>query len=388
LKNIKIISIFYEAPSLKNNKLFDESVVYKYRWLKWAPYIRNELKKINIEVVTSDVAIEKIRNKEVSPLSVGIIQLMADKESQYLLKQGCVPLLLLTFESPVYATEFFTNPSKYLLPFKSVHIFAGLSKHLQKFSGQINILKGYGFFDESEIVTPLDWEKRDMLVFVTSNIYPLSISRKYLSHYSTYPLFFKRLLKLIFSFKFHQIFNNSFISLSNIRYDSIIYFGKRKVLKIYGRGWDNLNHLPYEYRTEINKIYDVLKPESCEDKIKTISKFKFSICYENARYSGYISEKIIECFVAGTIPIYFGAPDILDFIPKNCFIDFSDFNNLDELYLYLQNLDVLDALKYIQNAQNFLKSAEGNKFSFNYFQNTIFKSILSSLDSNKKQSIL
>jgi hypothetical protein len=383
LKNIKLVSIFYEVPVLKNNNLFKYNIVNNYRWLKWAPFIYSELKKYNIEVVTSDVAINKLNKSEVLANEIGVIQLMDDKDSLYLIKKGCIPLLLLTFESPVYSIKFYANPKKFISPFKSIHVFSGITKYLKDYNGKINIMNGYGFYDKSEIQKPINWSKRDFMVFVTSNIYPISLSVKYLRHYSTFFIYLKRLFKLISTLKFSQIFDNKSIALSNLRYDSIIYFGQHDLIKIYGRGWDSLNFLPYSYKTNLQKIYNKIKPEICENKITTISNYKFTLCYENARFNGYISEKIIECFVAGSIPIYYGAPDILKFIPKSCFIDYSDFNTLDDLKNYLINISEIEANNYIENARLFLNSESGIKYSFSYFQNSILNSILDILEDKK-----
>lgn len=46
-------------------------------------------------------------------------------------------------------------------------------------------------------------------------------------------------------------------------------------------------------------------------KHDTLSKYKFSVCFENGKnLSGFITEKIFDCFSAGTIPIYWGADNI------------------------------------------------------------------------------
>jgi len=39
----------------------------------------------------------------------------------------------------------------------------------------------------------------------------------------------------------------------------------------------------------------------------------FQFCLENDSYESYYTEKIHDCFLTGTIPIYYGAPDIGDF---------------------------------------------------------------------------
>ena len=43
-----------------------------------------------------------------------------------------------------------------------------------------------------------------------------------------------------------------------------------------------------------------------KNKIKFLMEYKFSIAMENSGGDGYITEKIVESFLAGTIPIYYG----------------------------------------------------------------------------------
>ena len=42
-------------------------------------------------------------------------------------------------------------------------------------------------------------------------------------------------------------------------------------------------------------------------KIDLLSQYKFSICFENAKGNGYVTEKLLHARVAGTIPIYWGS---------------------------------------------------------------------------------
>ena len=61
-----------------------------------------------------------------------------------------------------------------------------------------------------------------------------------------------------------------------------------------------------------------------EDKINYISKSIYNICPENSKFEGYFTEKIIQAFEGGTIPLYW-AIDLpeKDLINKNkyCFCD-------------------------------------------------------------------
>jgi len=39
----------------------------------------------------------------------------------------------------------------------------------------------------------------------------------------------------------------------------------------------------------------------------------FSVTIENSQYETYWTEKILDCFVTGTVPVYHGAPDLPDY---------------------------------------------------------------------------
>jgi len=48
--------------------------------------------------------------------------------------------------------------------------------------------------------------------------------------------------------------------------------------------------------------------------------FKFSIVMDNTQEDGYISEKLFNAKLAGSVPIYFGAPDVLDYLNPKAFV--------------------------------------------------------------------
>lgn len=78
------------------------------------------------------------------------------------------------------------------------------------------------------------------------------------------------------------------------------------------------------------------------NKEQGLASYMFSIAHENASYSGYFTEKVLDCFATGTIPIYWGDPDIGDIFNKDGIITLDDFNidNLSE-DLYRSKLDAV-----------------------------------------------
>jgi hypothetical protein len=97
---------------------------------------------------------------------------------------------------------------------------------------------------------------------------------------------------------------------------------------------------------------------SAGDKLQTLSRYLFNLCFENYRAEGYVTEKIIDCFYAGTIPVYLGAPDISTYVPRDAFIDARKFSSYRDLLAFLRELSTQPTTlnNYIETGKRFLKS--------------------------------
>jgi hypothetical protein len=128
----------------------------------------------------------------------------------------------------------------------------------------------------------------------------------------------------------------------------------------YGQWWGNAGYRKYG--------------GAIRDKIDTMQHFKFAICFENTKnVKGYITEKIFDCFAAGCVPIYYGAPDIADYIPRNCYIAWEDFGSIEKAYEHVKNMKEEEYSRYIENIQAFLSSDAGKRFTTPYFIQNILK---------------
>lgn len=79
-------------------------------------------------------------------------------------------------------------------------------------------------------------------------------------------------------------------------------------------------------------------------KIDTIRRYKFTMAFENSITPDYVTEKFFQPLVAGSVPVYRGAPNIEQFAPgDNCFIDARQFPNPRDLAKYLLHLDKNEA---------------------------------------------
>lgn len=161
------------------------------------------------------------------------------------------------------------------------------------------------------------------------------------------------------------------------RLRAVEFFSRTGDVDLFGRGWDGppfrlgYGGLPgtvqYALR-EGERFWRRIAPDpllsaarkawkgSAESKSETISQYTFALCFENARLKGWITEKMFDCFFAGTIPIYWGAPEIAERIPLSCFIDMRKFTGYEDLRRHLKSMSPSEIRGYRENARDFVSS--------------------------------
>lgn len=107
-------------------------------------------------------------------------------------------------------------------------------------------------------------------------------------------------------------------------------------------------------------------------KIEGLKDYKFSIAIENGIYDNYFTEKILDCFLTGTIPIYRGPKNIGDFFDVDGIITFETVDELINIVNMLTDNEYQNRIKSIENNFELAK-----KFSYN--NNQIFNNFLKDL---------
>ena len=119
-----------------------------------------------------------------------------------------------------------------------------------------------------------------------------------------------------------------------------------------------------------------------QDKFEAQKKYKFSIAFENESGLDYTTEKILDAFITGTIPIYWGNPNIGNEFNEKAFINCHSFENFDEVIELIKKIDNDDQLynEYITQPifnDNSLPASmnieSGKKFLFSIFDQDIEK---------------
>ncbi|MCR4587874.1 MAG: hypothetical protein K5682_05650 [Lachnospiraceae bacterium] len=113
-----------------------------------------------------------------------------------------------------------------------------------------------------------------------------------------------------------------------------------------------------------------------ENKLEFQKRYRFSLAFENSSYKGYTTEKIIQAFAAGTIPIYWGDPDVAtEFNPK-AFVNCMEYRSLDEVIKRIKEIDQDESL-YLAMQKESIINPEGNipKMLEESYRDTFFRHI-------------
>lgn len=156
---------------------------------------------------------------------------------------------------------------------------------------------------------------------------------------------------------------------------------------LYGRGWGKPSQV-FSRKDKLLRRIERLRTQlfgykpfpswhgEVSFKSEILSNTKFSYCYENVKdMPNYITEKIFDSFLSGCVPIYWGANNVLSYIPENCFIDRRNFEDTAEVHQYLLSITAEQYAQYQQNIADFLGSSKGYLFSSENFAATIANAI-------------
>lgn len=80
------------------------------------------------------------------------------------------------------------------------------------------------------------------------------------------------------------------------------------------------------------------------NKLEFQSRHKFALAFENSSHPGYCTEKLVEAFSAGTVPIYWGDPDVCQIFNEKAMIVLDETHNFRATIDKIKAIDNDDAL--------------------------------------------
>lgn len=182
-------------------------------------------------------------------------------------------------------------------------------------------------------------------------------------------------------------------SLYQERQDLILWFEDHhpNEFSLFGHDWDKTFAKPGLFNRLIRKIerrYDLsllrrplsVYKGSVASKRDVLLRSEFTFAYENGfGYPGYVTEKCIDALLYGAIPIYWGASNVENIIPRQCFIDRRAFSCTNDLYDFINGLSCVDRYDYRKAGKDWM-AVEGKKqFGIEQFVRQITHHVISDL---------
>lgn len=148
------------------------------------------------------------------------------------------------------------------------------------------------------------------------------------------------------------------------RIEAMAHLAKVGVVDLYGRGWDKWWSRrsmwpPYWWNYRI--LMSIYRG-TCESKYEVLSRYRFSLCFENMAMNGYVTEKLFDCLYAGTIPLYLGAKDIGSIIPSGVYVDCRHFGSWEEMSDKVMSMSDSEIVAMREAGRAFIQSEDGLKY--------------------------
>lgn len=170
-----------------------------------------------------------------------------------------------------------------------------------------------------------------------------------------------------------------------LRFNIIDFFENQELLfHLYGYGFEKRSYKSRYIEFLFNRLY-FPRPKNnfknykgtIENKREIASRYKFQFAIENSRnIKGYISEKIFDSFFSNNIPLYSGASNISHYIPNETFININEFNDIESLISYTENLSDSDITKIKKAQIDFFNSESIKNFDTFFNSEKITKHIM------------
>lgn len=122
-----------------------------------------------------------------------------------------------------------------------------------------------------------------------------------------------------------------------------------------------------------------------EDKFDALYPYEYSIAIENNSLKNYFTEKIFECYLTHTVPVYYGCTNIKDYFSENSFLNIdiadlkSSINTIEKIieektiyknflpYLLIEKDKVLNEYHFFAAIDKIIKKHKVNSHNIKWF---------------------
>lgn len=172
------------------------------------------------------------------------------------------------------------------------------------------------------------------------------------------------------------------------RYQAIEYFDKNwnDQFDFFGFGWDRrvFNSRIVGKIAKLTRLDKVGAPSyltyrgTVKRKSEVMTSYDFCLTFENSSiYENYVTEKLFDALNCGTLPIYWGAPNISELLPPDLYVDMRNFESWIQLKAFLASMSKEEIVSRREKIHSFLKDSADIPFSKQFFAHAISRTILS-----------
>jgi hypothetical protein len=120
-----------------------------------------------------------------------------------------------------------------------------------------------------------------------------------------------------------------------------------------------------------------------KDKTDGLYPYKYSIAIENSIHEDYWTEKIADCFLSYTMPIYFGCPNITKYFDEKSMILLENIDDYKYVIGKIEN--AIEENYYENNIQSIIKSRDNILYQYQLFP--ILVKLISNINTYSKKRI-
>ena len=348
-----------DIPPFMANRVFDTDHARQYPGAEALAALGACLRDAGLETVTADAY---LGGPNAGRPAVCLSNEITRFTNDLLSFDSVVPVACMSLESPIVAIDFYKRIQEVSERFHHVFLWNGMRHRAGGGATFHEISWPYPSFEPN--ARRPSWPERRFLALVNSNKRIFVPPARFLQ--ARHPRQSAR--SLVAAWRQMRLRRSEPWLASELykdRLDAIRHFSRSADFDLFGRGWSGTSTLSRVEASAVARSYRGEVPVF--DKVATLSNYRFALCFENTAFPGYVTEKIFDCFVAGCIPIYLGAPDIEDLVPAGSFIDARDFHDFADLESFIRTLKLEVASEYVSAAADFMGSKRSQVFSQDHF---------------------
>ncbi len=344
-----------DTPEFMSNRIFDLDYARQFPGAEASAALGAVLRDAGLETITADVYLS---GPNAGRPAVCLSNELTRFTDDLLSFDSVVPVACASAESPIVAIDFYRRVQEVSERFHHVFLWSGMRSKATGGATFHELSWPYPSFQSAARRPP--WSDRGFLIMVNSNkrifVPPTQLVLP------RHPRHTAR--RLIAAWQLTRVRRSEPWLASELykdRLDAIRHFSRSADFDLFGRGWSNTSTLSGPEASAVARSYRGEIPAL--EKVATLSNYRFALCFENTAFPGYVTEKIFDCFVAGCIPIYLGAPDIKNMVPAGSFIDARDFRDFAGMESFIRALKPEVAREYVVSAADFMSSKSADIFT-------------------------